>query len=76
MARGPKTYEFNLGRVLVAAAIFTAILSWQADLAWNWWLPAFFLISVVFALMHAFYNWANLRLNEMGRRAREVEDQL
>ena len=76
MAREPKTYEFNLGRVLVAAAIFTAILAWQADLSWNWWLPAFFVVAAIFALMHAFYNWANRKLNAMGRRAREVEDQL
>ena len=26
-----KTYEFSFGRVLLAAAVFTAILAWQAD---------------------------------------------
>lgn len=71
-----KNYTFQPGRVAVAALIFTAILIWQADLYWGWWLPVFLLVVVVFAGMHAFYNWANTRLNEIGRRARESGDGL
>jgi CHASE2 domain-containing sensor protein len=71
-----RTYTFQPVRVVVAALIFTALVIWQADLFWGWWLPAFLFIAAVFAGMHAFYNWANTRLNEMGGRAREVEDGL
>ena len=70
-----RRYSFQPGRVVVAALIFTAILAWQADLSWNWWAPAFLVIAVIFALMHAFYNWANIRLNRMGRRAREAGEE-
>lgn len=70
-----REYTFQTGRVVIAALIFTAIVIWQAALGWVWWLPAFLLIAVVFAGMHAFYNWANTRLNELGRRAREAEGQ-
>lgn len=71
-----RNYTFQPTRVVIAALIFTALVIWQADLAWGWWLPAFLLIVVVFAGMHAFYNWANTRLNELGRRAGEAEDGL
>ena len=71
-----RDYSFQPGRVVIAALIFTALVVWQADLYWGWWVPAFVLIVVVFAGMHAFYNWANIRLNEMGRRAREAENEL
>ncbi|AGF71617.1 hypothetical protein [Corynebacterium halotolerans] len=57
-------YRFETGRVLVAAVIFTAIVAWQADLHWGWWLPALLLFTVVFAGFHAFYNWANSRIRE------------
>ncbi|WIM72991.1 hypothetical protein QP028_04555 [Corynebacterium suedekumii] len=35
-----RRYTFQPGRVVVAALIFTAIVIWQADLYWGWWLPA------------------------------------
>lgn len=67
-----RRYTFQPGRVVVAALIFTAIVNWQADLYWGWWLPAFLFIAALFAAMHSFYNWANIRLNRMGRRARDA----
>lgn len=71
-----RDYRFQPARVVAAALIFTAIVAWQADLYWGWWGPTFLFIVVVFAGMHAFYNWANIRLTEMGRRAREAENEI
>ncbi|GAB2500907.1 hypothetical protein CATRI_02455 [Corynebacterium atrinae] len=67
-----RRYTFQPGRVLIAALIFTGLVIWQAGLSWGWWLPSFLLILVIFSGMHAFYNWANIKLNAMGRRAREA----
>ncbi|GAB3693530.1 hypothetical protein [Corynebacterium nasicanis] len=53
-----------------------AIIASQADLAWNWGLPGFFVLAAIFALMHAVYTWANRKPNMWGRRAWEVEERL
>ncbi len=60
-------YRFQPGRVIVAAVIFTAIVAWQADLRLVWWLPALLAFILLFAGLHAFYNWANIKIREATR---------
>ncbi|RNE48828.1 hypothetical protein [Corynebacterium alimapuense] len=76
MARGDDSnYTFQPVRVVVAAVIFTGLVIWQADLGWAAWLPTLIAMVLIFAGMNVFYNWANIKLNAMGRRAREAGEE-
>ena len=62
-------------RSLLFSIIFTALVMWQSGLSLWWALPIWFIVWAFFILGHSFYNWANLKLIELGRRNKKIMDE-
>lgn len=70
--QGAAKFTFQPTRTLLFSIIFTALVMWQSGFSLWWAIPIWFFIWAIFILGHSFYNWANLKLIEMGRRNREI----
>lgn len=68
-------FTFQPTRALLFSIIFTALVMWQSGFSLWWALPIWFIVWAFFILGHSFYNWANLKLIEMGRRNRQILDE-
>ena len=65
-------FTFQPTRTLLFSVIFTVLVMWQCGLSLWWALPIWFIVWAVFILGHSFYNWANLKLIELGRRNKQI----
>ncbi len=70
--QGSGKFTFQPTRTLLFSIIFTALVMWQSGFDWWWAIPIWFFIWAIFILGHSFYNWANLKLIELGRRNKEA----
>lgn len=65
-------FTFQPTRTLLFSVIFTVLVMWQSGFSYWYAIPILFFIWAIFILGHSFYNWANLKLIEMGRRNKQV----
>ncbi|MGC2864233.1 hypothetical protein ACMG4H_05120 [Corynebacterium glutamicum] len=65
-------FTFQPTRTLLFSVIFTVLVMWQSGFSYWYAIPILFFIWAIFILGHSFYNWANLKLIEMGRRNKQI----
>ncbi|WP_293955010.1 hypothetical protein [uncultured Corynebacterium sp.] len=73
--QGTVKFTFQPTRTLLFSIIFTALVMWQSGFSLWWALPIWFIVWALFILGHSFYNWANLKLIELGRRNKKILDE-
>ncbi|ANE03300.1 hypothetical protein [Corynebacterium crudilactis] len=65
-------FTFQPTRTLLFSIIFTVLVMWQSGFSLWYAIPMWFFVWAIFILGHSFYNWANLKLIQMGRRNKQV----
>ncbi|MFP7364948.1 hypothetical protein SFC07_04085 [Corynebacterium callunae] len=68
-------FTFQPTRTFFFSVIFTVLVMWQSGFSLWWAIPIWSFVWALFILGHSFYNWANLKLIELGKRNKEILDE-